>query len=178
MNPPHKPKVAAYHEAGYAVMALRLRTSFMAVTIRPKGDCCGRLMHRKRAKRLDLDLESCRYARDRRWVETRIMVGFAGPEAQRRYQAQGHRQLAGASGDLANCMELAQHMTSTPAEAAAYFKWMRLRTINYMDGPHFWTAVETVAAALLDRGRLSHAEASDIYKRARYRLPRSLSERG
>src|SRR5882757_4231753 len=63
-------EIAAYHEAGHAVVALALSVTALHVSIEPRGDSAGRVIHHGLPSPDE---------------DSAILIAFAGPLAQRRF---------------------------------------------------------------------------------------------
>jgi hypothetical protein len=101
--------------------------------------------------------------RMRRRVEAHIMGFCAGIAAEARLT--GRRNWRGAEGDHEKAGELALAVSGSAEEAEAYVRWLALRTEALLAAPMYWLAVEAVAAALLERRRLSGPEARGLIRR-------------
>jgi hypothetical protein len=92
-------------------------------------------------------------------LEMEILAGWAGLLAEARAVAgvEGAPP-AGWGAALEPLAALARRVTRSEAENEAYLEWLRRRAEGLLDLPQIAPAVEAVAAALLDRGRLAAGE--------------------
>ncbi|MGC9359674.1 MAG: hypothetical protein ACP5G7_04755, partial [Anaerolineae bacterium] len=87
--------------------------------------------------------------RTRLWLERRIMVRLAGPAAS---SLLGWDQAGASDWDQARAM--ARRVCPGEAEAQAFELWLYERVLAMLREPATWEAVEAVAEALRERGRL------------------------
>jgi hypothetical protein len=84
-------RTTAWHEAGHAVVAIDQRIQFTKVDIivdetdHSRGRLCYAAEYQKVVRLLENDHHSHEDPRIASWIERRIVVGFAGGAAQRRY---------------------------------------------------------------------------------------------
>ena len=120
-------------------------------------------------------------ARTRRFVEIEVITSLAGGLAEMKATGQERHEVGmglakvspaeaaqlaatlgdGAefesivvAGDYRDAFDLAESVSGSPEEAAAYFSWLHCRTENLLAEPTFWPALEAVARALCDKGTL------------------------
>ena len=148
-------RVAAYHEAGHAVMAYHLHLRYRRVTIDPcelDDDCAGLCEGTGASVRIyPAGRSSCHYQSDRSWAERKILQILAGPEAERRYRRRrtidpltdGHD-----GGDYAQVRDLAIRLEGTSERATAYAEWLRLEARDTVGTTSFWFQVKAVAREL------------------------------
>lgn len=161
MRTEQKLKATAYHEAGHAVMLLMLGRSVTRATIRPEGDFLGQV--RRRPPKVDREWHGVDWA-TRRWAETTIMFALAGPEAEERLT--GRRDDAGAAQDDETVVEIAEGIEGGDETKDAYLTWLRLKVRDYVNSQLFWSQVEAVADALLERETLTGAEVRRVARQA------------
>jgi hypothetical protein len=164
---PSRIERTAYHEAGHAVASIILRVGVRYVTIIPDlkegslGHCAG-----VSSLRSPDQYEEHHF---RRIFERGIIVRLAGTIAEaeltgRHGKGFNHvprtRGPSGWDGDVA--IDLAYPITGGPEELSAYLDWLYFRTRNLLRVHHHWRAVERLAAALLERKKLSGREARRV----------------
>jgi hypothetical protein len=140
--------VIAYHEAGHAVIANALRFKVHSVTIVPAVDSSGKVKIGGRPP-------ECCGLRDIKHPIRFIVPRLAGPLAQKRYRPSSYRHRHGED-DHRYIKKIAQDVCRSDEEADALLRWLRLCTNNLIDQK--WHQIERVAAALLERGRLTAPE--------------------
>jgi hypothetical protein len=148
----------AYHEAGHAVMARLQRCHFTAVSITfEQGGC---VWMRSSFRRMRPDIAETT-ARLRDAFEREYMTCYAGRLAQERVT--GRRvELFEYEEDALLAEEMLQRVSSRPAEARAYHRYLleRTRTELFL-APH-WNAVHVLAATLMDARELPGAAAKRL----------------
>lgn len=174
--------LAAHHEAGHAVAAWRLELSIgrAGISIRPaeaeyRVAGGGRVLQQggfstlgKRGYKGDPEYDYP--AHNTRAFERRAVVSLAGWAAQRRYNPRSVRRHH-ASSDLHELLGEMEHFTwrDSPREQKAYLQLLKVRAEELID--RFWPSVQAVAAALMERKRLSKDEvlavASDALQKSR-----------
>jgi hypothetical protein len=140
-------ELAAYHEAGHAVIAHVLGAQVRRVTIADDSGSTQirRLGHGERA----------------------ILVNLAGPYAQKHYAPRSRWRSRSHTGfnsgyDFDNVTNLIFHMHGTGKVAETYWRYMEAKAQALIE--EHWQRIEAVAKVLLDRGVIS----GDI----RFALPR------
>jgi hypothetical protein len=88
-----KPDIVAYHEAGHAVAAVKLRLKLDAVTIAASTEAQGKLSFANPLRGIDLRWDSSDRARMK--AEKLIVASLAGPFAQKRYKPRSQWRVAG-----------------------------------------------------------------------------------
>jgi hypothetical protein len=156
---------AAYHEAAHAVVAVLLRVPFRHVSIIASEGNRARMVP-------GVVLEACEprdnpSTRTRLWLERRIMVLLAGPAAS---SLLGWGQ-TGAS-DWAEARAMAKRVCPGDGEAEAFEAWLHERVLAMLREPATWEAVEAVADALQQRGRLGERSIRRLVGRS-LRSPRA-----
>ena len=154
MNPTKKLQSVAYHEAGHAVAAWRLRLKINSVTIRGTDDYAGLTSHSNPLRGIDIEVDASDRARCR--VENAIMVCMAGPVAQKKFNPTGFRRWHAESdwdhaGDL-----LIRIAPATVRGGTAYWTLLEERTKGLI-GVN-WVEVQTLAEALLESETLKRPE--------------------
>jgi ATP-dependent Zn protease len=133
----------AYHEAGHAVIGMRLRLRLKHVTIRPDL-CTYGLAHFKFVRASD--------------VEKRAITAVAGPLAEKKH--------LGRNGNLGNSAEyrsvISEICFPSDRQAKAWRSQLRVRAQTLVNDR--WAEIEKVAAALLERETLTGAQVGKIIR--------------
>jgi hypothetical protein len=175
----HDQAGTAFHEAGHAAASFLLNVAIREVSIIPRERDLGHLSHYRPRGNLEARMIEADYdsgyggfidSRLRRWVENHVMILLAGglteiemTGAEDHEVGMGLVRLAQegeilneiVGGDLLHAWDLVERVSGGDDEAAAYFDWLYQRTHNLMRDPRFQPCVEAVAAALLQKRRLS-----------------------
>jgi len=161
----------AYHEAGHAVAMLLNRYRFQHVTITPTDDYQGAVTRLPYSEKIAEMIECDQYStRARRWIEDRIIEGYAGATAVLRKWDDTYPEEDGTGQDHADIADWALSMSASDDEATAYLAWLRQRAINLWNAEHRWCQVEALATALLERNDLRYREARQIARDAEQRV--------
>lgn len=142
----------AYHEAGHAVVAVRLNHRLGRVTIRPDRD--GPVLGRARVEALD-----------RRWGTDPTIV-LAGYCAEKRHAPSTH-WLGGSQDDIGEADRALDRLCgpttddNRDAKADLWRAWER-GALEIVKDPDVWRAIEALAAALLEKKTLSGRAAKAI----------------
>ena len=154
MKPTKKLQSVAYHEAGHAVAALRLRLKINSVTIRGTDDYDGLTSHSNPPRGIDLEVDASDRARCR--VENAIIVAMAGPVAQRKFNPKGFRRWH-AEPDWHQAVDLLIRIAPESERGRnAYWTLLEERTKGLIGV--FWVDVQTLAEALLESETLKRPE--------------------
>jgi len=161
-----KLEATAYHEAGHAVVCAMLDNGLHSATINPTDAAAGittSIMPRNiRRKLRDEEHDDPRLAQ---WIEHRVIVILAGTAAQRRAFPKmqwkyGHgfngSQPVTPRTDAQNACRLIYVLHGEGELADCYYKYLQAKTKSLVD--RHWGAIERVAAALLEHGKLSAEE--------------------
>jgi hypothetical protein len=154
-----KKATVAYHEAGHAVVAWRLRIPLRraGVTIVPDGDAAGSCSHRKIVGH-DIEWDSSDRIVFR--AERLAQICLAGGIAQRRYCAQSVRRHHTDS-DRSEAIDVMIHLASG-RELEVWLKLLYIRTENMLANQDVWRAVQLLAEALVERKTIRAKEATEI----------------
>jgi hypothetical protein len=132
---------------------------FGRVTIVPDADCLGAVVGYRYGLKF---IQRCEMGydftpRDRDRLEREIMSLLAGHAAERRFA--GRANHAGSYRDRKTAIDLASTFVDyDPKVTIAFFRWISLRVDAVFESPHQWLFVKAVAAALLERQRLTYRE--------------------
>lgn len=148
----------AYHEAGHAVVARWLHLKFKMVTIVPGEDSLGHLLHVPTPRSENPELNPWT-DRMRLQMERYAMCALAGVAAQRRLRPSSVRSYHG-SVDYANVVKRLDCFAGDDKEITLWARLLAHRVRNLI--ALRWPAVEAVAAALLERKRLTGDEVRDV----------------
>jgi hypothetical protein len=176
-------RATAFHEAGHAALASRLGRYFRYVTIKPSKDAQGTtsLGHVRNSGAPKWLLRQTEFTgispSQRLFLEDQAIIGLAGQIAERRFyrrfkglsssakRAIDRRLLRGATGDrgLAGDLmfEFLCRAGSLKAEEA-YAKWCECVSECLVDLE--WRAITALAAALVERKTIKHADAVKILR--------------
>ncbi len=150
-------RATAYHEAGHAIAAWRLRLKVHSGTIVPAPDYSGQVKHESPLRRTRLDIDGSDRARMR--AESAIIVSLAGPAAQKRFNPRSWRSHHGEY-DFKLVTDLALRLNGDGKTATAYCTWLSIVADNLVSAN--WQWVEIIAQALLARGTLSGDEVRNL----------------
>jgi Peptidase family M41 len=157
---PRRLTTTAYHEAGHAVMAVLLRQRLIEVSIIPdtrkgsSGHC--RLV---KPRWFTPNLEDEDTPRRRNIAESFAMVHMAGEMAERKFN--GRTRRADSRFDRENASDLVVDLARGCSDCGRFYKaFLRHRTQDAIES--CWYHVECVAAALLERSRLTHKEVKAV----------------
>src|SRR5690242_9376332 len=144
--------------AGHAVIAYLLGYKPQSVTIAPTPDTGGHLVtHGNPLHGFQLDTDGSDEARLH--VESAITICFAGPIAQKRHNPRSWRKVHG-QWDYDKIAELGLRVCGSGEQATAFIRWREI-VAREMVQVH-WLRIALVAAQLLERKRLSHADLDAI----------------
>jgi hypothetical protein len=174
IDKPRRPRTAAqlrataYHEAGHAVAAIRLRTGIRHATIVQGQDTLGHVTGG--GARWLVEMRRGRLSASR--TNAKIVEYLAGEEAARRHT--GRRKLVGGRHDHQNAVEIACAVYGHNPSTLIYLRWMALRTREFLEQWDVWLEVKAVAAAFLRRRTL---RGTDTRKITRSAVDRSIRSR-
>ena len=150
----------AYHEAGHALAAWKLKIPFKRVSV-VAADKTWHVLYPALLSGSDWDSIPPR-ARDR--LERRMIVGLAGGEAERLISGRyNHR---GARSDYRNVWDIVSRLAGSIEEASAYSMWLSLRARNLIRAPQHRPSLDALAAALMAQSKIDGVAAVTIMRDA------------
>lgn len=153
----------AYHEAGHAIACHFLRIGYRYVTIEPKEDAWGRVVHRPFPKSFQPDIIDVGDNKLRLRIERLIMVSFAGQATELALKGgKATENIIYNTQDGKNAIDVALFLTEEEKELNAFLKWLWMRTFNWIKNPLYWLAVEELVKELLIKHKLSAREVKGI----------------
>lgn len=155
-------KTTAYHEAGHAAAAFRLRRRVRHVTIVPEDDSLGHMLSGKLPETFQPDIDSDR--RTDRWLERLTLIVLAGPIAEAQFT--GRYNHIGASSDYHRAVTWASYAEGSTKLVKAYLHYMQARAEAMTTQQSQWVAIEALAEALLEHQHLSGRKARLIWLNA------------
>jgi hypothetical protein len=168
-----KREAVAHHEAGHAVAMLWFEQTVVSVRIvaDDAADSLGACLGDEATwpDGLDDAMNCGRFEPEERvWVEETIVSLLAGEEAEARLT--GQRNKEGATFDRQAADDAALRLCNgDEEEATAFLRWLKVRTRNLIRHPGNWNAVRDIAAALLEKDRLTGEEARKLFCEAQRR---------
>jgi hypothetical protein len=154
-------EATAYHEAGHAVMSHCHGRRLKRVDIVEEEDRLGLCRQEKWPPWVLDELNGGSDSpRVNHWIEVQIRILLAGPAAEKQYTGRGNHR--GARSDYNVSSDLAMHRCCGTEETNAYMRWLWIGVKAHLRVAHWWQCVEAVAAALLERHRLTGAEVQTI----------------
>jgi hypothetical protein len=152
---PSRAERTAYHEAGHAVAAYLRHLRFTSVSIVPDRGTLGRCEFSEAPVVIDLSVPPTPRTRAR--VETLIVVSLAGVIAE--CLLTGRHNWRGAHADLRDAGRYAEALAGSDNEAGAYARWLWEHTRVLLSAPPCWLAVQRLAGALTEDGRVGERRA-------------------
>ena len=151
--------LVAHHEAGHAILAIKLDVTFGRVTIAPNADSLGHITLHRLLKRGDLE-----WGGDvsKKWrIDRAMLIVLAGPYAQKRQAPQSRwrtRNYIGfnGGGDFDRVINLKWGLHEDDKVAKKYLQYMEAWTEQLVE--RYWPNIEAVAQALMERETLTYAE--------------------
>lgn len=152
-RPSKKLTATAYHEAGHAIVHVRLGLPLKAATIvlNPEHETLGSATSGAKPKTVEPEWDTSK--RTVTWLEKHIIAFLAGPAAEMRFT--GRANHVGASRDYHDAVRYASFIHSDREALSAYLRLQGIIAKLYVTSPRWWPAIEAVAAALLKRRTLS-----------------------
>ena len=149
----------AYHEAGHAVANFFFGRSVKSITIKATEKSGGKtILHRAKPA----DIRTTR--RPRYYVEREIICYFAGSAAEEHYfPDMDCAEKFTSFNDFKMACGLAEQFCPRPPEAEAYWKWLYERTVTFISSEPYWSAVSSIANALMTHKTVSGRAARQIY---------------
>jgi ATP-dependent Zn protease len=152
METPEYDEVAAYHEAGHAVVALALGRAVHGVSILPDRENAGLCEFRKPVFRPSED-----------WLEREILIALAGLAAEARFT--GAYAWDGAARDVQYAHSLAVQRAGE-RRAERLERRLLSKVEHLLARPEHWRAVELIAAELMRRGEISGRAVRHFFEQA------------
>jgi hypothetical protein len=155
----------AFHEAGHAVVMVRLGLATKRVTILGDEESLGHSEASELGQwfRPDIEVDS----RVARRIQSEVMVGWAGTLAEERAGRDDEEALRrGAQRDLDKIAWLSGFVTESTEEQEAYISWLGIRTDNLLGRWDVCPCVEAVTDDLLERRTLSGRRVREVYRDA------------
>lgn len=158
----------AYHEAGHAVALHVGGLSFNGISIKPdsNAESLGRvsIVHPEfycAAVEGSVQYTSEDFPKARFYMENLVIAGLAGRLAQERY---AHRppDLETCKSDIEHSLEHIYRFVGSDRTADAYLRFLWEMATDLVNTEHIWGAIETVAAALLERKTIAFSDASEL----------------
>lgn len=153
----------AYHEAGHVVAAIAYRKGIrrQGATIVPdaKGAARSVYMLKHIPGNPEVDLLT---GRMRLRIEEDVIVSLAGRAAQHKFRPSSVRNYHARS-DYHAAGDLLLYIVGDMGELEAYWRWLQVRTENFVANPMRWKQIEAVAKNLMERKTLRPAELKQIY---------------
>lgn len=159
----------AYHEAGHAVVACLMGIPFTSVTVAP-GPVPVDEFRRTTMGQINFKFEWPEWAvpfhpdfdrkRTRKYVARNVCMTVARPLAET-LRTRCWRQPPGQEGDdefMAFEVALSCEVARTPKDTHRWVNHLRFSTLETLQLPHVWAAVDAVAQRLVKRKRLNSAE--------------------
>jgi ATP-dependent Zn protease len=160
----HNLERTAYHEAGHAVVAMKLNQKFHHVTIEPEEGSLGHILHDKLSRRFRPDVEMGFRTREK--IENHCLISMAGMAAESKFI--GSETWEGGGSDKDRAIVFASYLYFDSEIVGPYILFMRARADSLMRSARVWSQVEAVAAALLEHRTLTWDRVEEIYKAAMF----------
>lgn len=162
--------VAAYHEAGHAMIAYRLGIPVGEISIQPKESATGWVWYQQPLAEI---IRSDDTSDERRiQMERCAMVCLAGREAQMRFNFEELQEE-----DFKVDLDIVNHalnkFSSCEEEVLTYEKLLEIRTRWLFDQPMAWEMVTDLARVLLEKESLSGEEIHAVFEEVERRYIRS-----
>ena len=149
----------AYHEAGHAVAAIRLRRAFKKASIIPEEGSAGRVSGFSEWFPDQYLLNTNILMR---MVKSSIIIDFCGVASAEKQT--GVRDWETATHDLSNMINVALSVCSSAEDVSSYLDELWQDSINFVNNPENWADIEIVAKALLREKELSRKKIVQILK--------------
>jgi len=99
-------------------------------------------------------------SRRRTQIENAILARLAGVRAEKLFT--GRWNYSSKTDDYSTAYELARHIAKSEDAVAAYFAWMEIWCTDLVSHSLMWYKIQTVAAELVRRHRLTGDEAQKV----------------
>jgi hypothetical protein len=152
-------EATAYHEAGHAVMAVKLGQQFEYVTLKESDDSLGHIFYGEWMAEPDFDFDSAHH-RDELYRRTCVIL--AGAAAESDYTGGSEVDSAGATGDREGAIDFAFQAGMQAEETEAWINWIWVRMRRLVQAPTVRTAIIDVATALRRDKTLTHAQCAQL----------------
>lgn len=143
-------------EAGHVVAALAGERPFVRVTIRPDHDSLGHVLYGRFAWRFRPDVDHS--PRTTATIEGLVLIGLAGPAAERRFR--GRRNWVGAGADIHRAAELGSYLYDGRT-LDRFLDFMLARADDLVASRAHWIRIEATALALMERETLTADEVKE-----------------
>ena len=152
-NNPDKNTLTAFHEAGHAVVAIAVGRNVKQVSIIAGGNKLGVCKMSKGRVKASNDV-----------LEAELLILLAGMAAEARIS--GQYNVGGAAQDLRDAERLATMRAGNPRQTEKTMRRALDKVQNMISKPGNWTAIKTIAKALLESESISGREANHHYNLA------------
>lgn len=153
----------AYHEAGHAAAHFAAGRRFRYVTIVASDEALGHCANFASPPgfRPDIDVSP----RGERLLRDQIVSLLAGELADTRHCGRVDGTMLHVGDDHARAVSLASYVVGPDEELSAYINWLSARTTAQLARPDVWAGLEAIAADLVERRKLTYAEAAATWSR-------------
>ncbi|UCF87896.1 MAG: hypothetical protein JSV70_05520 [bacterium] len=162
--------LAAYHEAGHAVIAYDQGVRVHGISIVPEEGRMGHIaIDTLLLNRLVPTFRTNKGARNRFTMERHVMVLQGGHAAVRRLDPARNAEAAAVDcegSDRTIAMGLLQAFTNSETEAQRYYQWLDARTDGIVTNPMRWSQIRTLAKALCEQDQLGARKVREIIREA------------
>ena len=162
--------IAAYHEAGHAVVAYDQGVRVHGISIVPDEGRMGHIsIDTLLLNRLAPTFQSNKGARNRFTMERHVMVLQGGHAAVRGLRPAGSSlacKVESEGSDQNIAMSLVKAFAAGEQEAEKYYQWLDARTFGIMANPMRWFQVRMLAEALLEMEQLGARKVREIIREA------------
>jgi hypothetical protein len=164
-------KGTASHEAGHAVMAIKMGIPFQHVTIVPYDDSVGHVLYGTWLADFDPDPNS---ATSRDLLYRLGCVTLAGPLAEGLYSGQPELGSGGAQGDRDHIIHLAFRSGMLPEETEAWLKWLTLHVARPLESSPIRKAIVGVSEQLENQLTLQEDAVERVCRSCGVMIPEKL----
>jgi hypothetical protein len=173
--------IAAFHEAGHALAALREGRQVFGLRVSTENPGNGICVHARR-QRNQYDLAQNPGSANAAWLHTLktscsdIRIGLAGPLAEAKALGKPLRSL-GSRSDLEKCIRLANRLECLNTFVSEFADIDELKRVDILDGerkrvrrwlsqPRIWNAISLAAERLSKTGQLNRQDLDNLVGRA------------